>query len=83
MSQPFRYDGHMRSTNQQLKTIMRRHKLSQRDVQELLGRSRTVVYYWTRKPKEKNYQKMHRSDLRLLQLELGLVKRQTKIRAHK
>lgn len=64
----------MATTNNQLKQIMKRHKLLQTDVQELIGRGRTAVYYWTRAPRDPNYQKMHPSDLRLLQLELGLVK---------
>ncbi len=44
------------------------------DVQELVGRGRTVVYYWTRPVRHPNFQKMHPSDLRLLKFELGLLK---------
>jgi hypothetical protein len=64
----------MATTNQELKKLMARYRLSQTEVQELIGRGRTAVYYWTREPDDPNYQEMHPSDLRLLKFELGAVK---------
>lgn len=79
----FRYDDNMTTTNQELKKLMSDYDLMQKDVQDLCGRGRTVVYYWTRDESDPNFQEMHPSDLRLLKFELGLARPRRKKSAYR
>lgn len=67
----FNYDRSM-DTNVELKKIMAKHDLSQKQIIALSQRSRTMVYQWTREPGSRHYAAMHPADLRLVKLELKL-----------
>ena len=60
-------------TNKELKRLIKRWNLTQKQVIDLSQRSRTVVYQWTREPGERHYAPMHPADLRLIKRELELA----------
>lgn len=69
--------ANMNHPNQELLTLIKRHKLSKARVASLCRCGRTSVYSWTREPDHKDFFKMSESHLQLLRLELREVKPDT------
>ncbi len=63
----------MMTTNKQLHKLVEKHGLTVEQLMELTGRCRTHVYGWLASPSAKHYKVMRESDLRLVQLELGIA----------
>jgi len=60
-----------RHPNFKLIALIRRHKLSKKQVADLCQCGRTSVYSWTRDIDHRDFFKMSGTHMRLLQLELG------------
>ena len=76
----FIYDCGMENPNEALLDLMRDYRLGQHGVSKLCRAGRTAVYFWLCPPEHKNFQKISDAYLRLLELELGAVRRQRKFR---
>ena len=60
-------------TNKRLHKLVQKHDLTVPQLMDLTGRSRTHVYGWLCPPGSKHFKVMRESDLRLIELELGIA----------
>lgn len=75
----FRYDDAMKNPNKELLDLMKWHELTQTDVAALCRCGRTTVHFYTREPDSDEFKEIKPAYLRLLNLELGEVRRQRKL----